>query len=193
MTTAMRLLNVRMSLRGRANRPRLSGHKRPAWRDGGSGHRHRGSAPHSGPYVSHRHHHRAEKHRGAAPLGPKDLECGRVERRVLIFSRGWHCAAGGVWTSADRVLHAFGYRELHAGYRTDQHRCRSFDSSIEQEAGQSALKSANVDYVRVDKAIGQLSDEELAKLADRCRQAGAAAARPAGCRAPRCRDAQPRW
>jgi hypothetical protein len=38
-------------------------------------------------------------------------------------------------------------------------------------AGQKALKSAKVDYQRVDKAIGQLSDEELAKLADRSRQA----------------------
>jgi hypothetical protein len=37
--------------------------------------------------------------------------------------------------------------------------------------GQKALKSANVDYQRVDKAIGQPSDEEVAKLADRSRQA----------------------
>jgi hypothetical protein len=39
------------------------------------------------------------------------------------------------------------------------------------EAGQQALKSANVDYQRVDKAIGQLSDEDLARLAQRSRQA----------------------
>jgi hypothetical protein len=38
-------------------------------------------------------------------------------------------------------------------------------------AGQQALKSAKVDYQRVDKAIGQLSDEDLAKVADRSRQA----------------------
>ena len=42
---------------------------------------------------------------------------------------------------------------------------------LSSEAGQSALKSANVDYQRVDKAIGQLDDAELAKLADRSRQA----------------------
>jgi hypothetical protein len=42
---------------------------------------------------------------------------------------------------------------------------------LSSDAGQKALKSANVDYQRVDKAIGQLSDEELAKLADRSRQA----------------------
>jgi hypothetical protein len=42
---------------------------------------------------------------------------------------------------------------------------------LSSDAGQEALKSANIDYQRVDKAIGQLSDGELAKLADRSRQA----------------------
>ena len=42
---------------------------------------------------------------------------------------------------------------------------------LSSDAGQEALKSAKVDYQRVDKAIGQLSDEDLAKVADRSRQA----------------------
>jgi hypothetical protein len=42
---------------------------------------------------------------------------------------------------------------------------------LSSDAGQKALKSADVEYQRVDKAIGKLSDEELAKLADRSRQA----------------------
>jgi hypothetical protein len=42
---------------------------------------------------------------------------------------------------------------------------------LSSDEGQKALKSANTDYERVDKAIGQLSDEEVAKLADRSRQA----------------------
>jgi hypothetical protein len=42
---------------------------------------------------------------------------------------------------------------------------------LSSEEGQKALKSANIDYDRVDKAIGQLSDEETAKLADRSQQA----------------------
>ncbi len=42
---------------------------------------------------------------------------------------------------------------------------------LSSDAGQEALKSAKVDYQRVDKAIAQLSDEELAKLADRSHQA----------------------
>lgn len=42
---------------------------------------------------------------------------------------------------------------------------------ISSDPGEQALKTANVDYQRVDKAISQLNDEELAKLADRSRQA----------------------
>lgn len=42
---------------------------------------------------------------------------------------------------------------------------------LSSDAGQQAMKSAHVDYQKIDKAIGQLNDEELAKLADRSRQA----------------------
>lgn len=38
------------------------------------------------------------------------------------------------------------------------------------EQAQQALKSASIDYQKVDKAVAQLSDEDLAKLAARSRQ-----------------------
>jgi hypothetical protein len=44
-------------------------------------------------------------------------------------------------------------------------------SLLSSEAGQKALKSANLDYQKVDKALGQLSDEDIAKLAERSRKA----------------------
>lgn len=44
---------------------------------------------------------------------------------------------------------------------------------LSSDQGQRALKSANLDYQKVDKAIGQLSDEDLSKLAERSRQAQA--------------------
>ena len=44
---------------------------------------------------------------------------------------------------------------------------------LSSDQGQKALKSAGLDYQRVDKAVGQLSDEDLAKLAERSRQAQA--------------------
>ncbi len=42
---------------------------------------------------------------------------------------------------------------------------------LSSENGQKALKSANLDLQKVDRAVGQLSDEDLAKLAARSRQA----------------------
>jgi hypothetical protein len=38
------------------------------------------------------------------------------------------------------------------------------------EQAQNALKSANIDYAKVNRAVGQLSDEDVAKLAERSRQ-----------------------
>jgi hypothetical protein len=44
-------------------------------------------------------------------------------------------------------------------------------SLLSSDAGQKALKSSGVDYQKVDRAVGQLSDEDLAKLARRSQQA----------------------
>jgi hypothetical protein len=41
---------------------------------------------------------------------------------------------------------------------------------LSSDRGQKALESAKIDYAKVDKAVGQLSDEDVAKLADRSRQ-----------------------
>src|SRR5437016_3381829 len=40
-------------------------------------------------------------------------------------------------------------------------------SLLSSDQAQKALKSANIDYQKVDKAVGQLSDEDLAKRAER--------------------------
>ena len=42
---------------------------------------------------------------------------------------------------------------------------------LKTEAGQEALKTAKVDYAKVDKAISQLSDDDLATVAEKSRQA----------------------
>jgi len=42
---------------------------------------------------------------------------------------------------------------------------------LSSDPAQKALKSANLDYQKVAKAVGQLSDEDLAKLAERSRRA----------------------
>ena len=41
---------------------------------------------------------------------------------------------------------------------------------LSSDQAQKALKSSKLDYQQVDKAIGQLNDEDLAKLAERSRQ-----------------------
>jgi hypothetical protein len=42
---------------------------------------------------------------------------------------------------------------------------------LSSENGQKALKSANLGFEKVDKAVSQLSDEDVAKLAEKSRQA----------------------
>ena len=42
---------------------------------------------------------------------------------------------------------------------------------LSSDPGQKALKSAGVDYQKVDRAVGQMTDEDVAKLAERSRQA----------------------
>jgi hypothetical protein len=44
-------------------------------------------------------------------------------------------------------------------------------SLLSSDAGQKALQSSGVDFQKVDKAVGQLSDEDLSRLAERSRQA----------------------
>lgn len=51
--------------------------------------------------------------------------------------------------------------------QTDEAAVRHLFSS---EAAQKALQTAKIDYAKVDKAVGQLSDEDLSKLAQRSRQ-----------------------
>jgi hypothetical protein len=41
---------------------------------------------------------------------------------------------------------------------------------LSSDTGQKALQSAKIDYAKVDKAVGQLSDEDVAKLAARSRE-----------------------
>jgi hypothetical protein len=57
--------------------------------------------------------------------------------------------------------------------QTRQANEEAFRTLFSSEQAQKALKSAHVDYQKVDKAVSQLSDEDLAKLADRSRQAQA--------------------
>ena len=75
----------------------------------------------------------------------------------------------------EKQQHVVTLEELHRQAAQPAERRQSNENDIRHllssEAGQKVLKDANIDYQRVDKAIGQLSDDELARLADRSRQA----------------------
>jgi|SRR5690349_11351984 hypothetical protein len=78
-------------------------------------------------------------------------------------------------SKASERQHVVPLRELNDDAAQTSSRRRDNEAALRHllatDAGQQALKSANVDYKQVDKAIGQLSDEDLAKLAQRSRQA----------------------
>ena len=75
----------------------------------------------------------------------------------------------------EKQQHVVTLEELHTQAAQPAETRQSNENAIRHllssDAGQKVLKDANIDYQRVDKAIGQLSDEELARLADRSRQA----------------------
>ena len=84
------------------------------------------------------------------------------------------CAAA--WTTrAQDTPHVVSSSELrHDAAQPSQTRQtneQSVRSLLSSDAGQKALRSAGVDYQKVEKAVGQLSDEDLARLAERSRRA----------------------
>jgi hypothetical protein len=89
------------------------------------------------------------------------------------------CAATAVsparTEAQERPQHVVTLEELHKQAaqpaQTRQANENAIRHLLSSDVGEKVLKDANIDYQRVDKAIGQLNDEELAKLADRSRQA----------------------
>lgn len=88
------------------------------------------------------------------------------------------CVGAGVWPAraqAQEVQHVVTLDELNRQKaqpaETRQANEEAVHHLLSSDAGREALKSVHADYQRVDKAIGQLSDEELVKLAERSRHA----------------------
>ena len=81
----------------------------------------------------------------------------------------------GLFASAQETQHVVSLDDLNKDAarptQTRQSNEETIRSLLSSEAGQKALKSSGVDYQKVDKAIGQLSDEDASKLAQRARVA----------------------
>jgi hypothetical protein len=94
---------------------------------------------------------------------------------AVAIALGLGLAAAPVRTSGQDKQHVVSLDELNKDAARPAQSRQANEAAVREllssDAGQQALKSAKVDYQRVDKAIGQLSDEDLAKVADRSRQA----------------------
>ena len=84
------------------------------------------------------------------------------------------CAASGPALVQAQDKHVVDLADLHKDAARPAETRRANEADLRQlfssEQAQKALKSANIEYAQVDKAVGQLSDEDLAKLAQRSRQ-----------------------
>jgi hypothetical protein len=105
---------------------------------------------------------------------------GNMNARIRFFTLFLGIVSFGILTAVPgsaqgKPQHLVSEQELsHDAQQSAQSR-QSDEAAIRHllssEAGQQALQSAHADFRKVDKAIGQLSDQDLAKLAERSRQA----------------------
>ena len=99
----------------------------------------------------------------------------RVKRCVFLLGMAALLVAVGIPARAQDKQHVVSLSELSKDAarpaQTRQGNEEAVRTLLSSDQGQKALKSAGLDYQKVDKAVGQLSDEDLAKLAERSRQA----------------------
>ena len=101
----------------------------------------------------------------------------RVRLRVGAGILGFVLTFGAVLVPA-RIQaqdnHVVSLDELNRDTAAAAHTRQVNEAAVRQifssEQAQKALKDTHIDYAKVDKAVGQVSDEDLAKLAERARQ-----------------------
>jgi hypothetical protein len=99
----------------------------------------------------------------------------RVKMSVSMLAIALLFGLAGVPAGAQDKQHVVSLDDLNKDTarpaQTRQSNEEAVRSLLSSDQAQKALKSANLDYQKVDKAIGQLSDEDVAKLAERSRRA----------------------
>jgi hypothetical protein len=95
--------------------------------------------------------------------------CVRVLGVILLL-----CFANASRLRAQEQRHVVSVDELSKDAARPAETRQANEAALRQlfssEQAQQALKSAKIDYGKVDKAVGQLSAEDLARLAERSRQ-----------------------
>jgi hypothetical protein len=101
--------------------------------------------------------------------------CGQVGTWVLGLALAFGLAAVPLRVAAQDKDHVVSLDELKSDAAKPSQTRQADEADVRHllqgEAGQEALKSAKVDYAKVDKAIRQLSDDDLATVAEKSRQA----------------------
>ena len=99
----------------------------------------------------------------------------RVKVCVSMLAIAVLFASAGIPARAQDKEHVVSLSDLNKDAarpaQTRQSNEEAIRTLLSSDQGQKALKSANLDFQKVDKAVGQLSDEDLAKLAERSRRA----------------------
>ena len=95
----------------------------------------------------------------------------RVCSILLAVSLG---IAGSVPAGAQEKDHAVSAAQLRRDAEKAAETRRANEAAVRAmfatEKGQEALKSAGSDYQKIDQAIGQVNDEDLARMADQARE-----------------------
>src|SRR5947207_15394391 len=99
----------------------------------------------------------------------------RLKWGVCLLGLAAMFVAAGVPARAQDKQHVVSLGDLNKDAARPAHTRQANEEAVRtllsSDAAQKALKSSNLEYQRVDKAVGQLNDEDLAKLAERSRQA----------------------
>jgi pyruvate/2-oxoglutarate dehydrogenase complex dihydrolipoamide acyltransferase (E2) component len=82
--------------------------------------------------------------------------------------------AGSVPVRAQEMEHAVSPSQLHKDVQKAAETRQANEAAVRamfaSEKGRQALKSAGIDYRKVEQAIGQVNDEDLARMADQSRE-----------------------
>lgn len=82
--------------------------------------------------------------------------------------------AGSVPARAQEKDHAVSPSQLRQDLQRAAETRKANEAAVREmfasEKGREALKSVGIDYQKVDRAIGQVNDEDLARMADRSRE-----------------------
>ena len=82
--------------------------------------------------------------------------------------------AGPMWAQSQADQHVVSLGELNKAAAGPAETRRVNEAEIRQlfatVDGQKALKSANVDYAKIDRAVSSMSDEDVARISSRARE-----------------------